>query len=50
MLLKYIYETITISLCVPILAWNAIISLIMWDIKYWDNACHQVDNLINLKS
>lgn len=43
MLLKWIYEYVTILLCLPLFAWNAIISLIMWDSSYWDRACAAIN-------
>jgi hypothetical protein len=48
-MLKLIYTGVTIVLSTPILGWNALITVIMWDIKYWDNACEQVNNLIDPK-
>ena len=49
MLLKWIYYGVSLALVAPYLTWNAFVSLIMWDAKYWDNACEQVNNLINSK-
>lgn len=48
-MLKLIYTGATIVLSAPILGWNALVTVIMWDIKYWDNACEQVNNLIDPK-
>jgi hypothetical protein len=48
-MLKLIYTGVTIALSTPILGWNALVTVIMWDIKYWDNACEQVNNLIDPK-
>jgi hypothetical protein len=48
-MLKLIYTGVTIALSTPILGWNALVTVIMGDIKYWDNACEQVNNLINSK-
>jgi hypothetical protein len=57
MLLKWIYYGVSLALVTPYLTWNAFVSLIMWDAKYWDNACYGVyqgmdddENLLNPKN
>jgi hypothetical protein len=42
MVLKWIYYGVSMILVTPYLLWNAFVSLIMWDAKYWDNACYGV--------
>lgn len=42
MLLRWLYYGISIVLSVPFVAFHAIVSIIMWDAKYWDNACHGI--------
>jgi len=57
MLLRWIYYGVSMVLVVPYLVWNAFVSLIMWDAKYWDNACYGVyrgmddeENILNPKN
>jgi hypothetical protein len=42
MLLRWLYYGISIVLSVPFVAFHAIVSIVMWDAKYWDNACHGI--------
>lgn len=46
MLLRWLYYGISIVLSVPFVAFHALVSIIMWDAKYWDNACHGVYNTL----
>ncbi len=42
MLLRWIYYGVALVLASPFITWNAIVSVIMWDGKYWDNACYGI--------
>lgn len=42
MLLRWIYYGVSLMLAAPFIAWHAIVSLIMYDITHWDNACEGI--------
>lgn len=42
MLLRWFYYSVSLVLALPFLAWHAIVSIIMWNVNYWDNACEGV--------
>lgn len=42
MLLRWIYYSVALVAAVPFIAWNGIVSIIMWNDTYWDNACHGI--------
>jgi hypothetical protein len=42
MLLKWIYYGVAMILALPFILWSGIVSIIMWDAKYWDNACYGI--------
>jgi hypothetical protein len=42
MLLRWFYYSVSLILALPFLAWQAIVSILMWDVNYWDNACEGV--------
>jgi hypothetical protein len=38
MLLKVFYYSVSFTLLLPYVAWIALVSITMWDSKYWDGA------------
>ena len=38
MVLKLIYSWVAWVLALPFILWNAIVAVLMWDSKYFDNA------------
>lgn len=45
---KFIYYATSLVLCFPVITWNAIVSIITWDAKYFDDCMEQVANLLNI--
>lgn len=47
-MLKFIYYGITLVLCFPIIIWNALVSIIMYDAKYFDGCMQHVADFMNI--
>lgn len=46
-MLKWTYFWVGIILSSPFILWNAIASLLMWDAKYFDQACYNIIEGLN---
>jgi hypothetical protein len=50
MLLRWIHYSMGLITAIPFLAWNAVVTLIMWDETHLHNACQGVyDTLVSSK-
>lgn len=47
-MLKFIYYGVTLVLCFPIIVWNAIVSLILFDSRYWDDCMSIIPDLLDV--
>lgn len=45
---KILYYGASLVACFPIITWNALVSIVMWDAKYFDGCMEQVANLLNI--
>lgn len=46
MVLRWIHYGVMLVASIPITTWSGIVSLIMWDSVYWDNACHGIYSIL----
>lgn len=45
---KLLYYAISLVACFPIMLWSAITSLIMFEVRYWDDCMQCVSDILNI--
>ncbi len=45
---KIIYYAVSLAACFPVMIWNALVSVIMWDAKYFDECMQSIADLLNI--